>query len=87
MRSKFTSGHDECEVPIRYPSGHESFQFKREFWAGWSSKENSELEIDIWQLAENRWHLELEWAQLAGLVHCADRCFKRGNLYAVRWSM
>lgn len=52
-----------------------------------SSRENSELELDIWPLAENRWHLKLEQTQLAGLVHCADQCFKRGNLYAVRWSM
>lgn len=40
-------------------------------------KGESELEIDIWQLAESRWHLKLEWTQLEDMVHCAARCFKK----------
>ena len=40
-------------------------------------KGESELETDIWQLAESRWHSELEWTQLEDVVHCAVRCFKK----------
>lgn len=40
-------------------------------------KGESELETDIWQLAENRWHLKLEWTQLEDVAHCAVWCFKK----------
>jgi len=40
-------------------------------------KGESELEIDIWQLAESRWHLKLEWTQLVDVAHCAVWCFKK----------
>lgn len=39
-------------------------------------KGESELERDIWQLSESRWHLKLEWTQLED-VHCAIWCFKK----------
>lgn len=37
----------------------------------------TKLEIDIWQLAENRWHLKLEWTQMEEVAHCAVRCFRK----------